>query len=301
MFVVTRPAGRLGNQLSTFAYLIANSVEYNRSVVNLPFIEYSKFFLGTVQDPLCRFPAKNDVFSNVLSNRLLSILFRAVDKLDAKTFRKIYRVDKGSLRSDSNSKQVAKHFITTPTSWWVSDYESLQKHAEVVRNFFSPSHEIKITLDDNESKLRQKGDLVIGVHIRRSDYKDVVPKYFYGHEIYANYIKDALKLFIDKHIVFFLTSDEPIPKEPYSEFNTLSFKQGAVEDMYTLARCDYIIGTKSSFNSWASFMGNTPTYWILGDNRRLDKKEFMVLPPGFIPQHASTSLCGKSHPYFHTQ
>jgi hypothetical protein len=34
----------------------------------------------------------------------------------------------------------------------------------------------------------------------------------------------------------------------------------AVEDLYSLARCDYLLGPPSTFSLWASFYGNVPLH-----------------------------------------
>lgn len=47
-----------------------------------------------------------------------------------------------------------------------------------------------------------------------------------------------------------------------------------IEDMYTLAECDYIFGPPSTYTMWASFYGKRPLQKIREKNQRIDFDKF---------------------------
>ena len=50
-----------------------------------------------------------------------------------------------------------------------------------------------------------------------------------------------------------------------------------IEDLYTLAGCDYIIGPPSTFSQWASYYGNKPIKILFNpDDHIKDLSEFAV-------------------------
>ena len=298
VFWILRPAGRLGNQLSTYAYFMSHCLENDGTLINFPFEEYGQYFQGTVENPSNRFPPKPDSLKSGISRKTAHMALRTLDRLDKYTLKNLGRISKGSLIDEDNMAVLKTHKHIVPTSWWISDFEALVKHQDAVREYFKPVEGVQKQIDANMATLRSKSDFVIGIHIRQTDYQSVVPDYYYTHEIYADYMRQAANLFADKSPTFFICSDSPVPEEPFAEFDYVSFSQGPVEDMYTLAACDRIIGTKSSFNSWASFYGRVPMYWIVGKQRPLLEAEFLRFAPGFIPQHSRQSLCGQGHAYF---
>lgn len=298
VFWILRPAGRLGNQLSTYAYFMSHCLENGSVLLNFPFEEYSHHFQGTANNPSNRYPPKPGSLKSGISRKSMRMALRAIDRLDKNILKNLGRISDGSLNDEDNAAVLNAHKYIVPTSWWISDMDALLKHEDTVRDYFKPVENIQEQIDANMAKLRSKSDFVIGIHIRQTDYQSVVPDYYYDHEVYADYMRQAAKLFADKSPTFFICSDAPVPEEPFSEFDYVSFSQGPVEDMYTLAACDRIIGTKSSFNSWASFYGRVPMYWIVGKQRPLVESEFLRFAPGFIPQHSRRSLCGQIHPYF---
>lgn len=82
----------------------------------------------------------------------------------------------------------------------------------------------------------------------------------------------------NQKVRFLLCSNEKILTKPFEKenldicFSTNHF----LEDMYSLAACDYILGVPSSYSMWASFYGKTPL-------RILDKKGMKISLKDFSP------------------
>ena len=63
-------------------------------------------------------------------------------------------------------------------------------------------------------------------------------------------------------MAFLICSDEPQHGGDFARMNVHFGTGHAIEDLYALARCDYLIGPPSTFSAWASFYGKVPLYFI---------------------------------------
>lgn len=60
--------------------------------------------------------------------------------------------------------------------------------------------------------------------------------------------------FVANKVSFFVTSNEALSQSDFPGL-TVTFGTGVpIEDLYTLAGCDYACGPPSTFSGWASFM-----------------------------------------------
>ncbi len=125
--------------------------------------------------------------------------------------------------------------------------------------------------------LRREADIVIGVHIRQGDYRGWFDgKYFFPAARYAAWMHELAAQFPGRRVAFFVCSDEP---RSLGEFPGLTVGLGTdspVSDIYALARCDYILGTKSTFSQWASFYGEKPLLQVCGTDEPAKLENFRV-------------------------
>lgn len=159
--------------------------------------------------------------------------------------------------------KTSKRSIVLPQGWMYRDYINLKKHQQRVRSFFTPLKQYVQQIDAEIETARQKGDVIIGIHIRRKDYKTFFDgKWYYENDVYKAKMKAMEDLFVGKKCVFVICSDEIINKLDFSDFITLIKKRTPIVDLYLLAECDYIIGPPSTYSAWASFYKNVPISYI---------------------------------------
>ena len=113
------------------------------------------------------------------------------------------------------------------------------------------------------SDWKLQGIVVLGLHIRRGDYKTWREgRHYYDDATYSRIIDSTVKLFEARgHIVrCIICSNEPV---------TLRTKCAPVfsgsewyVDQYLLSQCNYILGPPSTFTEWASYIGEVPFYHI---------------------------------------
>lgn len=150
-----------------------------------------------------------------------------------------------------------------------------EKEFNIVREIFKPSKDIVSEIDSFFDTLSDKP--IIGVHMRRGDYKNWLDgKYYYSLEQYVKYISQLIKI-INKDVNVLLCSNEKIPIEFFHEFNSyLIPNTSAVKDLYALSKCDYIIGPPSTYSLWASFYGQTNLAHIYNINEVNDDFKIVV-------------------------
>ena len=117
---------------------------------------------------------------------------------------------------------------------------------------------------------KNKGKYLIGLHIRRSDYKIWNNgKYYFSDEFYQDVIKKIRLNILNKNLDPFVivVSDEKISSKLGFDFlSNGSWK----EDQIILQSCDIILGPPSTFTMWASYISQIPLIKLSS----MDIKEF---------------------------
>ncbi|MDA3924624.1 MAG: hypothetical protein PF904_08000 [Kiritimatiellae bacterium] len=142
--------------------------------------------------------------------------------------------------------------------WRFRDDDALKTYSSVVRRIFTPVESCRSNITKVLSGLRSRCDRVVGVHIRRRDYKDFNGGIWYFDDtFYRSVMQIAVSQFPGR-TGFVIASDEPVDLNEFSEFDVESAVGDPVGDLYSLAASDMIMGPPSTYSSWASFYGDIP-------------------------------------------
>lgn len=150
------------------------------------------------------------------------------------------------------------------------------KHLSKLKTIFKPNEDILNQAEDLFNQYRHHNTLIVGIHIRRGDYKSFHNgAYYYSLEQYNLFLKKLTNLFNKQHLAFFLASNEDIDISKFSEYNCFKFNTGSSTlDMVGLSICDYICGPPSTFSTWASFYHDRPLYYIENINAPITTADF---------------------------
>ena len=298
MVIVSRKSGRMGNRLFTFAHFMANSMEYGPyNVLNPVFNEYSAFFIGSDSHWTTRFSAHPVATNGRIASGIRRIGRKVLDYLLYAVANPLRRDRIAFLHSPwhevidlhhpavyewwhSGFLQFVRQKIVISNGWIFWDHESFIKHAEQIREYFRLVPTLASRVQKHMASCRSEGVLLVGVHIRHGDYRTAGGgTYFYETEHYAALMRRLAAVSSEK-MSFLVCSDEPIRSSDFDGLTIFSGPGTAIEDMYALAACDYIIGPPSSFSGWASFYGQVPLYFITNLQKAMDGirlAEFSVL------------------------
>ncbi len=271
MIIMSSKTGRLGNRLFLFAHFIAFAIEKGVTIVNPAFDEYADFFQTTADDFFCRFPPRKSVLNGTRIGRklLYDITYHLKYYLDK------WHINNGYIRTmtrDGVIKEVGEYSLDNPeflgiindcrvlfvSGWLFRDRGNFIKHSDKIRAYFKPLERHERNVNACISDLRKKNDIIIGVHIRHGDFRK--SRWYYETGEYMRIMEKCKTVFQDKKTGFLICSDEKFEEGIFSRFNFAFGTGNIIEDMYSLAKCDYIISSASTFAAWASFYGKAPLY-----------------------------------------
>ena len=289
MLIIADKPGQLGNMLFVYANLIASAMENNFAVANPVFEDYADLFPSTCKDLLSRFPSgQSRIACTPRRRKLTSELFRNAARVLSRLHltlpwmrqitlqdwnEQLYLSDPNFLAS-LNSRQ---HVLLR--GWLFRDAPALKKHVTAVRDFFRPHEHNQRRIDELISQARQNSDVLIGVHIRHGIIHFAnTRKYFYTARRYAEMMDELTGLFPGRRVSFLICSDWPQDPQVFARFDVTFGTGDLIEDMYALARCDYLIGAPSTFTMWASFYNDVPLNIIRSADQQMNLSDFTVHP-----------------------
>ncbi len=287
MIVLTSKYGQLGNRLQLFAHFIAFSIENDRPVLNAAFGEYSHLFESTSKDLLCRYPARGPALpagrgARELIHRILQPMVRnrRVERILGKRGLVISSTDpEREFRLDDPSflASIENRWVVLAEGYYFVDYHNLLKHAHRVKQHFLPRETHVKNVEKTIDRARQSCDLLVGVHIRQGDYRNYLGgKYFFSVGDYVSAMQKVRDLFGTRRTGFLLCSDSQLERKEFSDLEVTTGPGHIIEDMYSLARCDYIIGPPSTYSRWACFYGDVPTWHFCGADQEPSLNGFML-------------------------
>ena len=298
IFYLDAPGGQF---LTTYIHVIACAIENNVTVMNLGLSDHAAFFAGTRADLFARYPSRKSLISPTPERRATVLRWavrvqRSVEKSKLKNFGSaLVRVarssgettlgksdaEKQSMIVDMDSPAFRAQLKKTPalvvTGPLLRAQTSIRKHYAAVREFFTPCAEQKAAIETQLHAARGDSELLIGVHIRRSDYaKFMDGKFYYTHEQYRTCMEQTQNLFADKTVRFLMQSDEPVDADVFKPFDVCFARGERATQIYVLAGCDYLIGPPSTFLSWASFYNQVPHYKIMDLEKIPTIQDFVI-------------------------
>jgi hypothetical protein len=158
---------------------------------------------------------------------------------------------------------VRKRKLLFVLGWEFRDRACLFRHQDAVRDFFRPNDEHVENIDKLITTARTGVDVLVGIHIRQGDFATYQGgEFFYSIPQYYEIMQRLDKLFSQRRVRFLVCSMEPVHASSFPHLRVLCGTGHPIEDMYALARCDYLAGPPSTFSAWASFHGKVP-WWPL--------------------------------------
>jgi hypothetical protein len=271
MITVAQRPGRLGNLLLQYINLIAFAEEHNTTLCNPAFFDYNHYFVGTHRDILSRYPSLRSIN---LPHPFRVLIYRSLRLADGLGI--LSRIPKSTtidLPADSDYHLDSPDFLSIFQSsaqiflrrTWRSIYRSKsQLHLQKAREFFQLVPHRQKRIDNFVAQAKAQADITVGVHIRQTDFlHHRGGQYFFTSAEYASIMAKTAALFPGQRLAFIICSDSPQSPADFPNLQTHFPEPEHVEDLFTLAACDYIIGPLvSSYSMLASVLGDKKRYAI---------------------------------------
>jgi hypothetical protein len=239
-------------------------------MINLPFKDYAQYFDFSDTKFFISFPPSSGRVSNTFLRKTLQETLRKgalFMEYALPRFPGVAALAFDQYIADPVEKldRQLGHPLVFVRGWYFRDYLDFDQHADEIRNYFRPRKSYILAAEQICMQVRQSADLLIGLHIRRSDYRHWNNgKYYFEDPVYVELIERVIDQFPQKKIKFIIASDEALNLNNYSRVidHIVWEKRIHVVDLMVLALCDYIVGPPSTFSKWSSFYGRVPLLTI---------------------------------------
>jgi hypothetical protein len=175
------------------------------------------------------------------------------------------QVINGFIHEDAfvNEYRKERHYIIN--SWEMRVNHGLFiRQSSFIRELIQPGPGIKSIAEKQMLDLREKGTVIVGVHIRRGDYKDFLGgKYYFDDSVYYQYMEKLTRLLSPFKVRFRVFSHEPVELKNFHGLDIyFSRELPPIGDLWAMSFCNLVIGPVSTFSMWASFWGQVPLFFI---------------------------------------
>jgi len=275
VLVVTDNPGRTGNLMIRHAHLLAFAREQGHVLIDYTFLKATGDFPALSRNLLCGYPRWPFPRVPALVTRIGFFLFR---KLHAAlgwqggswlggsirtrlcAFPEVTRLESAEFREEYAGARVL--FLA---GYVYRANEAFAKHAEAIRLQLRPWPEVDRRAEEYVAEKRGAlGATLVGVHIRHGDYRTYCDgQFFFTADQYAERLRQLSASDPQRRWKFIVCSDEPQPSSAFAGLDVSLHQGSAREDMTVLGKCDYVLGTESTFVRMAAFLGNKPMWQMV--------------------------------------
>lgn len=268
MIFINATGGRTGNQLVILSHLYASSLEYNIPFFNFgPSPDKDFIIRQSRQQRSHHFPFLVRAIGWMVTHPCMRSCLKTIG---------IHIPMKARAKAEECvpiiREAAQKHQFILPYMWPYTDYKALYKHQEGCRSFITPKPQYCEEAAAIIAKLRQTGQTLVGVHVRRTDYKTWFRgKYYYDPSVYEKAMRDMIQL-CPNGVRFVICSDEKLTAADFPSINAEQLyisRNAFVTDFVLLSSCDYIIGPPSTFSGYASFYGKAKKVTLYSADQRI--------------------------------
>lgn len=294
--IYTHGGGRLGNQVIRFVHWIAAARAGGDGfeVLNFAFWPFAPYFEVWRKHPACVYPlrkARVDTIARwyaALPSGLRQLLEtrRALPRLVQAAGRvlpgwqaiglNIAQDESLDLDLPEFRARVSRRSVTTCCGWRIATWAGVATQEAELRPYFRPAPEVRQVSDDFMARLRTRYDVLIGVLIRQSDYRQWNDgRFHFEASSYACWMRQLLDLHPGKRVGFVVASEvrqEPalFADLPYHPASGMPGEGGHwFESWVELSRCDLVVSPPSTFSATAAFVGGIPLWPVLVANQEM--------------------------------
>jgi len=268
LIIFNEQKNQLCNRLFAFLPSIAFALENNEKLLILFFSKkYLSLFPNLAKHPLFTFLlSSTDVYPRGVL-RLCYVMVKGVGKIMV-----VGRRNFSFLDISRNKSRFL--FVRGWHDRYAPSY--LTNHYETIKTLFEPSDEVKNTV--SQSLPNDAADVIVGVHLRRGDYKTYKGGvYYYADHVYVHFMNQLQGLLSKqgKTVWFLLCSNEAVSDRLTSAYNVVKLpRNDYITDLYALSCCNFLIGPPSTFSQWASFIGKVPLKFIVDTEEKVCLTDF---------------------------
>ena len=261
IIILTESYGNHSNRLFQAIHFEAYCIEHGHKFYNATFLDMGHLYPNIKTGWLS---AAISVLARLLNRRVLNRIARVVGA----------RQDPHIV---SDIERATKFPIVFVGGWNFRVHDLTEKF----QNYFIEKYSIDknllldIQLVAQIARWKLDNNIVIGLHIRRGDYKTWQNgRYFYPDAVYERYVNLLSDLITAAggraKIVVFSNEATSIEERLDCELS----KNEWYIDHFLMSQCDFLIGPPSTFTLWASYIGKTRYYHIENPSSAISLSDF---------------------------
>jgi len=245
IIILTEQSGDHSNRLFQATHFEAYALEHGHKFLNFSFYDMQKYYPNAHQNKLFFFTS-----------------------IAAKALRKFkINIAQTEFKSYHDKPYISNNIPVLLVGGWSFRAHALtSKYQDYFIRKYSIDSKIchQLKLYHLIKQWKQSGSKIIGVHIRRGDYKTWLNgKYYYPDSVYIT----ALTALIEQIKVSSGQDSKVISfsnEKTYLESNFIdeASKNSWNIDHHLMSCCDYLIGPPSTFTMWASYIGKNQYFHI---------------------------------------
>lgn len=279
MIIINDKPGQLCNQLWSYAPFIGCCLEYETNFLTLYFENNFHLFENLNTNRNIKFGYFHQGRMDIYFRKALLRYIRIIPNALLKSLN-IY-VDKKNWKNENWEESLFRKknkVIFVGAGCHRKNNSYLNKYHTEICKIFEPKKAYKEAVLASLKEQRSHFDVIVGIHIRRGDYKDFLGGiYYYQDETYLKFmsmIRDELHS-SGRKVVFLLCSNEKLEKEAFSNVDTFQIPaEQAMTDLFALSQCDYILGPPSTYSMWASYYGKVPLKFVKNEHEQINLVHF---------------------------
>ena len=265
-----------------FSYMITWAKKHDAIVLNPSFLEYKNYFrnfkdntIGVIPDGFLQLIKLPESLAIHINESFKRISYRKIKTKNINSF------DLSSEKIDYEGKVFEKILSSTKIIFFDGflfgkrNFNFVREQREYLKNLFEFT--VNIQNRSNEILDSIEKPYIVGICMRQGDYKDYLDGKFYLEDNEYKVLLDRIKKHFDDDIGIFVACEEK-KKKSLDSGSYFNYGDPAV-NIYTLSKCDYLIGPASTFMTWAGFLNNVPACYI--DRTNYKSKELVFSEVSF--------------------
>ena|GEM_PF-385691 len=270
-------SNRLLLNLNFHAFCLEHGIEYRN-----PTLKHTDYYLAPCPAeirPEIKFLCKNLLFGMFRNASFVKKYFTVAWLVSLFGVIKYIIFNRDLIRKDKDCEKLLlgafeKNFIVFTGGWCFRVPHLIEKHRDELIKKYSLKPEFYENNDFYKkiTKLKQGENVLIGIHIRRGDYKKWRGgKYYFSDEVYEKYMDDfsqKLSKETAKNQIFIIFSNDDVKFKDSGKL--LVSKENWYIDHLIMSMCDYLIGPLSTFSLWASYMGKNTRFCMVDDSGKIE-------------------------------
>ncbi len=278
--ILSHNGGQLANQLWNHLSIYAYCLDRGYVCKNYCFFEYASSFSFPVGNALIdllffrTFPFGERLFGFAYTKKIWRRLYRVVTIIQ-----EMVR-PRSLIRSRTTADSLGTYLLppsALPTTelarleasirpilfdgWLFRNPAGIRSYRAELIAAFQPKREIQERVANFLRPLRASSAHIVGVHIRQGDYREFKQgRFFIDQKRVREILDEYLARFsLSKDgVCFVICTNGDVDVEAFSGLDVRRTGLGSIEELFVLAACDLIIGSDSTFGSFASYYGNIP-------------------------------------------